>query len=254
MMSKQLTFKKTQGWGGHRRGAGRKNLSGTPNHMKRPKVTLKQPLHVTLRLKEKLPSLRNKSLFKEFKKSIACAKPMGLYVLHFSVQSNHIHLICEAKSNRTLALGMRSLAGRFAKIVRLHSQRRIQGTHGVHSTHRGQRLHHSTHARSKHSMSEGSVFKGRYHLHVLRTPSETKRALEYVLLNLSRHQKRLEYIDAYSSAPTFQQWKKLLGQRFRFTLRSDADFYERYGPPKELLEVLSTPRSWLAKSGWMRAS
>jgi len=85
-MVKQLSFEKTSGWGGKRSGAGRVNLSGTPNHMKRPVVNLKQPLHVTLRLKEKLPSIRSKVLLREFAQSIKSAKDFGFYVLHFSLR------------------------------------------------------------------------------------------------------------------------------------------------------------------------
>ena len=111
---KQFEFIGIKGWGGRRPGAGRPNLSGQVNHMKRPSMNLKNPLHITLRLKEKLPSIRNRSLFKEFKKSVKGSKRYGLYVIHFSVQSNHIHLFCECKSNKAVALGMRALAGRFS--------------------------------------------------------------------------------------------------------------------------------------------
>src|SRR5471030_610802 len=117
---KQFEFTGVTGWGGKRIGSGRLNFSGQVNHMKRPEISLKTPLHITLRLKEKLPSIRNKNLFKEFKESVRRAKHLGLYIIHFSVQSNHIHLFCEGKSNRAVALGMRALAGRFAKYVRTY--------------------------------------------------------------------------------------------------------------------------------------
>src|ERR1700683_3047337 len=106
---KQLSFGGTKGWGGKRSGAGRTNLSGQVNHMARPDISVKTPLHITLRLKEKLPSLRRKHLLKEFNESIKKAKKQGLYVIHFSIQSNHIHLFAEASSKSALALGMRAL-------------------------------------------------------------------------------------------------------------------------------------------------
>ena len=81
---------------------------------------------------------------------------------------------------------MRALAGRFAKIIRNYSY-------------------------SRGSEKTGSVFKGRYHLHVLKTPKEVRNALEYVLLNLSKHQKLIEYVDEFSSGKTFKEWQKLLG-------------------------------------------
>src|ERR1700733_4498789 len=110
-IEKQMKFGGVNGWGGKRTGAGRPNLSGQMNHMKRPSLSLKTPLHITLRLREKLPSLRKKMLLKEFKESVRMAKNQGLYVLQFSIQSNHIHLLCESENNRSMALGMRSLAG-----------------------------------------------------------------------------------------------------------------------------------------------
>src|SRR5947209_3101860 len=95
----QLGFKKVNGWGGKRIGSGRPNLSAQVNHMKRPFVNSNTPLHITLRLKERLPSIRNKSLFKEFQESVRRAKRHGLYIIHFSIQTNHIHLFCESGTN-----------------------------------------------------------------------------------------------------------------------------------------------------------
>src|SRR5437764_1471463 len=65
---KQLGFDKVNGWGGKRPGAGRLNRSGQVNHMRRPKVSLKTPLHVTLRLKDCLPGIRHKKLLKEWRR------------------------------------------------------------------------------------------------------------------------------------------------------------------------------------------
>src|SRR5471030_3126443 len=143
---KQFEFTGVTGWGGKRSDSGRLNLSGQVNHMKRPEISLKTPLHITLRLKEKLPSIRNKNLFKEFKESVRRAKLQGLYIIHFSVQSSHIHLFCEGESQSAVALGMRSLAGRFAKFIRAYAAARTSCD------------------------KRGSVFKGRYYLHVLKTP------------------------------------------------------------------------------------
>jgi REP element-mobilizing transposase RayT len=221
---KQLSFEKTSGWGGKRPKAGRTNKTGTVNHMLRPKVTAKFPLHLTLKIKEGLPSIRKSFLLKEFKKSAKKAKSLGLYVLHFSIQQNHIHLFAEADGNNELALGMRSLAGRFAKIIR-------------------------NYASKKGSDTKGSVFKGRYHIHILKTPQETRNALEYVLLNLSKHQKLIEHIDRFSSGGSFIHWRKLLGARFRSLIKSDAEFYENHRTMPE--ESLSLPKSWLARGGWM---
>lgn len=231
-------------WGGLRLGSGRINRSGTVNHMTRTKITLKNPLHLTLKLKSKLPTLRQRTLFKEFKKSIHNAQRFGLYVIHFSIQYNHIHLIAEAKSNDAIARGMRSFAGRFAKIIRKYTHKIGYGP------------------------NKGSVFKGRYHLHVLRTSLEVKNALKYVLLNTSKHTGLIEHIDEYSSAPYFMQWKKLIGTKFTAMIREEVEqwFYPKYErdrrrrqtPQSSFAECenwyLSKPKSYLANVGWMRVA
>jgi putative transposase len=224
----QLKFQKTSGWGGKRKGTGRKNLSGTVNHMTRPEINLKTPLHINLKLIKGLPNLRKNALHAELKKSIKKSKEQGLYILHYSIQDDHIHLFAEAKSNSALAAGMRSLAGRFAKIIRQYAYN------------------------ASNSKRQGSVFKGRYYLHVLKTPREVKNALEYVLLNLSKHQKFIEYLDHFSSAPHFEEWKLLLGPRYKALVKFAAETF-RVQNGREAEDVLSLPQSWLARVGWQRA-
>ncbi|MDZ4678121.1 MAG: transposase [Oligoflexia bacterium] len=278
-MAKQLVFKRTLGWGGKRKGSGRPNLSGTVGHIKREVIKSQYPLHITLRIREKIPTLRRKVLLTEFKKSIANAKVHGINVIHFSLQSNHIHLFAESSSNKFLALGMRSLAGRFAKIIKKNAaiSKHVSGS--------GKSTAGSTLARS---LFAGSVFKGRYHLHILKTPQEVRNALEYVLLNISKHQRLIEYIDPYSSAQTFTHWRKLLGKRYNSLIKFHSNSFQgdsidndsfrrdscdrdsfksdpfvrvsddRSSPderiiPNDLSDVLSSPRSWLGKVGWMKA-
>lgn len=54
--------------------------------------------------------------------------------------------------------------------------------------------------------TRGRVLEGRYHAHVLRTPSETRRALAYVVANFASHAARrgqplpADYADPFSSA------------------------------------------------------
>jgi REP element-mobilizing transposase RayT len=216
----QLTFQKTSGWGGKRKGSGRKNLSGTVNHMARPKINLKAPANITLKLKKGLPNLRTKGLLKEFNTCIKKAREHGLYVIHFSLLTDHIHMIIEADGNNALGSGMRSLAGRFAKII----QKRV--------------------------IEKGAVFKGRYHLRLLKTPTEVKNALEYVLLNHSKHIKSIEQLDPFSSAKHFKGWKKLLGHRFANIIQIEVEFLKE---DEGCENILSSPQSWLCKSGWERA-
>lgn len=212
---KQLEFKKVKGWGGKRRGAGRPNRSGQVSHGKRPHVNFKKPLHITMRMKDRLASLRNKVMLKQFKLAASQAMGFGVHVIHFSLQKNHIHMIVEAKDNLALHRGMKSLNGRLGKKIR-----RLSG-------------------------GRGAAWAGRFHLHVLNTPSEMKRALEYVLLNQAKHRHFIEHIDEFSSGYSFRNWRELIGRRFRGLIAQQVDFRD---------QGLSPPRSWLCSRGWIRAA
>jgi REP element-mobilizing transposase RayT len=218
--AKQLEFKKVGGWGGKRKNAGRPNLSKTVNHMKRARVDFRQPLHLTQRLKKGIPSLRRKEFLHLFRRSLNKAKKFGLHVIHYSLLGNHIHMIVETRDNQALGRGMRSLGGSFAKA--------IQSKAGL----------------------TGGIFSGRYHLKAITNPSQMRRTLEYVLLNMCKHQDFLEHMDPYSSARFFPHWRKLLGARM-----NDVIEWELETLSTALKEAgLSPPRSWLATQGWMRSS
>jgi len=146
-MNKQIIFNLNKGRrGGRRSGAGRPRVhSKGVAHCKRPKVSGKIPLHVNFKVRF---SIRNKDALKYLKRAILRARARGLNIVHFTLQSNHIHLLVEATDNSTLSSGMRALTVSFSK-----------------------------------SMGKGKIQLERYHLHVLKTLSEVKNALRYVLLN-----------------------------------------------------------------------
>lgn len=190
------------------------------NHMKRPRVDKDTPLHITWRLKIGLLSMRKQQLLKEFEESVRRAKIFGLRVLQFSIQGNHIHLIVEADNNLALAQGLRSLGGRFGKIIR------------------------------KHAGGRGPVFAGRYHIELIQTPEQMRNTLSYVLLNHSKHKKVVEYVDGYSSAPYFHEWKRLLGKKFSGMIRDQVESLREANGRDITSAALSPPKSWLAREGW----
>src|SRR5688500_10820096 len=99
----------SKGWGGRRAGAGRprRKQSGNP-HRPRPSVSPKLPLHVTLRLVRGVESLREPRVWKVVERAMReGAYRFGTRVVHFSVQSNHIHLLVEAADRRGLSAAMR---------------------------------------------------------------------------------------------------------------------------------------------------
>ncbi len=132
-------------------------------------------MHVTLKLQPGLPSLRLKEPFELFREALVRAQAQGLRVIHYSVQSNHVHLILEAGDNETLTRALKSLCIRFAKKLNYRLAR------------------------------TGAVFLGRFHLHVLKAALEVRNAIRYVLLNEDLHSKRFrERLDKFSSTSVFE--------------------------------------------------
>lgn len=162
------------GWGGLRGNAGRKRIrSQGIAHDPREKVSIKTPLHVNFKFRI---SVRNKQTLKLLKRSIQNARSHGLRVLHFSFQSNHVHLVLEAADNKKLTRGMRSLTITFAK-----------------------------------GLKKGKVQVERYHLHVLKTVREVKYAIHYVLFNQQKHESGIyTKIDDYSSLLSIGNALKLI--------------------------------------------
>ena len=176
--AKQLSFPEPKQHGGRRQGAGRKPSgprAGLP-HRARPKHSASHPVHVTMRARDGLPSLRSDALLqKALREAIACGHKSSFRVIHFSIQSNHLHLIVEANDTPSLSRGMQALS--------------IRMVHAVHSA----------------LGTAGRVFSDRYHAHELRTPRETRNALLYVLQNWAKHGKGRGY-DPASSASWFDGW------------------------------------------------
>lgn len=222
----QTSFKGVGGWGGKRRGSGRKNLSRQVNHMKRVRVDFRKPLHLTLKIRDSKWNLRCGGIAVAFKKSSEGARKFGFRLLHYSILRDHLHLIVEAGDNESLGRGMRSFGARLGKAIR-----RIIG-------------------------GRGPVFRGRYHLDVITNPTQMRNTLAYVLQNFAKHARLLEHVDAFSSARYFSDWKKLFGPGRGPVLQELEEESRQTGfksPNSKLPPYLSPPRSWLAREGWMRA-
>ena len=141
------------------------------------------PLHITLRVRREIQSLRHRRFVAAFQASAREACERGEFRLcHYSIQRDHLHLVIEAVSKEALASGMKSIAARVARAV------------------------HRVFRRS------GPVLFGRYHLRVLRTPREVRNALAYVLLNARKHWRQrygvapLVRLDVASSGAWFDGW------------------------------------------------
>jgi hypothetical protein len=112
-----------------------------------------------------------------FERALRSARDrFGCGVVHFSLQGNHLHLVCEAEDAHALARGVHGLCIRLAKGWNQVMKRR------------------------------GRVFADRYHSHVLKTPSEVRNAVPYVVRNFASHSARAgrripnDFVDRFSSA------------------------------------------------------
>jgi REP element-mobilizing transposase RayT len=214
---KQLSFidyRKRIGRGGPRPGAGRpRGQRPRVLHRERTPVPVDAPVHVTLRVRVGVPSLRTVAFVREFRRSLAEASERGEFrVNHYSLQGDHAHLIVEAHGKDALARGMKSIAARLARAMNRTAGR------------------------------SGPVLDGRYHHRSLRTPREVRRALAYVLLNARRHLAKRRHVsradpvrlDPASSARWFDGWRG--GVEIDVTARPE----------------VAQPHTWLLRVGWRR--
>ena len=220
-------------WGGRRARAGRRPNGGRAgvSHLRRPALSHHHPVHVTLRVQSGLPSLRVGQLFARVQKALAAGQDrFGFRLVHFSVQSNHLHLIAEAANRRSLSRGLQGLNIRLARAINSELQRR------------------------------GRVFADRYRARALQTPRAVHFALRYVLLNARKHQRSPRssreateaelptgFVDSCSSAPWFEGFQRPIALAFG-ARRARAEWRacsEREAP-------VVAARTWLLREGSRR--
>ncbi len=203
--------------GGARRGAGRpKSGSAGESHLSRPSLSRHHAVHVTVRLKPRLRNLRARDIYKMVHRAFCHACTRFFRIVHYSVQGDHIHLICEAANKRMLGKGMQGFKIRIAKGLN-----RIMGR-------------------------SGSVFSDRYHSEQITSPRYARNAISYVLNNARRHSDRMHhreamestFVDACSSAAHFDGWK-----------REDR---KHVPPPEDGPPPVAEPTTWLLTEGWRK--
>jgi REP element-mobilizing transposase RayT len=188
-----------KGRGGARDGAGRPKTSDRVPHTRRPPITRHKPVHVTVKTVRGTWNLRSQRCFTPIRRALAAlAERASFRLVQFSVQHDHIHMIVEADHRRALSEALRTMLIRVARGLN-----RLMGV-------RGRR------------------FGDRYHEHILKTPTETRNALRYVLRNRGIHRERWGRTRELPVDP--------------FSSESDA-----------LSPLLRAPSSWLLREGWSRA-
>lgn len=212
--------------GGRRKGAGRKPKGprASERHKARPAVDRRHPQHVTLRVLGDVGYLRKPHMYRavrEALKTVLGREQDDFRIVHFSIQGNHLHLVCEAENKLALSAGMRSFEISAAK----HLNDEVSKERGV--------------------RRRGQVFADRYHVRAVSSVAQTRHCLAYVLNNFRHHglsgpslfDGKLDY---YSSALLFPGWK----ERTTPILHIPPD----YEPP-----AVSRPQTWLLNEAWKRA-
>jgi REP element-mobilizing transposase RayT len=208
-----LPFANTHG--GRRKGAGRKPKRETPgvDHRPRPVLASRFPILVTVKLCPHLPRLRQRAEHALLRAAFTRANTKTTFrVCHYVILNDHLHFLAEAQDRMTLARGLQGLLIRVAKNLNKLWQRK------------------------------GTVFADRYHGRILRSPTEVKNALRYVLANGRKHTAEGRHvtvpqaIDTYSSAPWFD------GFREHFTVRGI----------EVLVRPIALPHTWLLRTGWRK--
>ena len=197
---------------GKRLGRKRSKDSGV-THSRRRGLAARIPVHITMRLAAGLPSLREQGAFMVL---LSCFRASnaesGLRIIHFSVQSNHVHMICEAADEQVVSSAMQGLGVRIARQLNAHWQRK------------------------------GTVFADRYHREDLRTPNQVRNAIRYALQNVFRHSSRARFLnsdqpDEFSSGRWFTDWK---------------EYHLNDGPSDMEDPPVVPPSVWLLTTGWKR--
>jgi REP element-mobilizing transposase RayT len=178
-------------------------------------------LHAVLRVVKPVGWLRNGKAHRAIRLALACVLDFTtrFRLVHYSLQDDHLHLVCEAEDKAALAAGLKSFQISAAKQLNRELTRRG--------------------ARRR----RGKVFEDRYHVEVITSVAQTKHTLNYVLNNWRKHRKDRTTvglfdgkIDPYSSGISYFEWKERTLPYFTF--------------PPGWEHLTSNPQSWLLNTGY----
>jgi|SRR5712671_369990 len=210
------------GHGGRRAGAGRRPKGERAGEQHRQRATLASrfPVHVTVKLRQGLPRLRQRAEYATLRAAFAAgcrgtvsaARAGDFRLCHYAVLNDHLHLLVEGRDRTALSRGLQGLLIRIAKALNKTWGRR------------------------------GRVFADRYHDRILKTPREVRNAIRYVLANGRKHAAEgrevavAAAIDSFTSAPWFDG--------FRETIRVRG--------LEAIVRPVTAARTWMLAIGWRR--
>ena len=211
---------------GRRPSAARAGQGFVP-HVTREAHSERCPVHVTMRRVAMAPSFRSERVSNAIMFQLARASRggSGIRVVHFSIQDDHLHLMLEGTSAQDLSRQAQKLFSRIALAVNAVVGRR------------------------------GSLFRDRHHRHELKTPTEVRRALVYLLFNTRKHAGAdslgnptsgiFGWFDPLTSAAWFDAWSSRASPPPDAAPRVRA----RFGG----IVPVTSAKTWLALQGWQRA-
>ena len=220
-------FKPGKKRGGKRRGAGRpaQGERSSEPHKRRPFLHARYPVHIVLRTVRTVGSLRRRCVWKAIREAtLTTALREDFRIVHVSLQRTHVHLIVEAASKQALARGMQGFQISAAR----HLNAAI--------------------SKGRPEPRRGTVFPDRYYAEIIRSPTQARHTLSYVMNNWRKHEEDRKpatdgwRIDWFSTAAMFPGWAEY----------GDEPFLWR-GPPTYDPLIVYQPKTWLLRDGWKKA-
>lgn len=200
------------------KGAGRPTIHDRGiRHIARDEIKRLTALHLTIKIKKDKSSLRNKQVLKILHSSIKKARRLGLRILHYTLEYDHVHFLVEADNNEILGKGMQSFGISFSKGI------------------------------NKMKALKGQVFKNRYHFRKLKTSAEIKNVINYIMGNSIKHKNAFSIVSPYNSLVVMEDFSKLY-PGFELAIEDTIHKSMHLKRLKEALkESLSIPRHSLIK-------
>ena len=164
-------------------------------HCARAEINRPSPLHLTIKLNR--AHIQNKTILKHLKYAISRARLQGLKIIHFSLEYDHVHLYAESTSNIILTKSMKALGVSFSKRL------------------------------NKFFKTKGRIYKTRFHLRILRSASEVKNVIHYILKNGVKHKRASSYVDPYNSWVVLHDFR-LLGPRSKMCKNQIEAYIHKY--------------------------
>ena len=213
--------------GGKRKNAGRpkSGFRASERHKQRPRFERLTAVHVTLRLVERYGALRKRDTYYALRAATqAVLGRSDFRIVHISIENDHIHLIVEAECHQALWRGMQA----FQISAAQHLNRALSKRTG--------------------KKRRGQVFADRYHERLIKSPTQARHTINYVLNNWRRHredegwdeQVRFWDVDYMSSAPSFEGWLELKDQALQHQISEEHRL------------CVARPQGWLLAEGWKR--